>query len=57
MLLHIIARGRIGRSSEGEMVERYLKRIAWPVKHTELPDRGGAIPAHQTPVQIGRAHV
>jgi 23S rRNA (pseudouridine1915-N3)-methyltransferase len=51
MLLHIIARGRIGRSSEGEMVERYLKRIAWPVKHTELPDRGGAIPVHQTPVR------
>lgn len=55
MLLHIIARGRIGRSSEGEMVERYLKRIAWPVKHSELPDRpekgGGTLPAHQTPVR------
>lgn len=51
MLLHIIARGRIGRSSEGEMVERYLKRIAWPVKHTELPDKGGTIPGHQTPVR------
>jgi 23S rRNA (pseudouridine1915-N3)-methyltransferase len=51
MLLHIIARGRIGRSSEGEMVERYLKRIAWPVKHSELPDKGGTIPAPQTPVR------
>jgi len=26
------------------MVERYLKRIAWPTKVTELPDRGGKIP-------------
>ena len=45
MLLHIIARGRIARSSEGELVERYMKRIAWPVKLTELPERGGAMPA------------
>jgi 23S rRNA (pseudouridine1915-N3)-methyltransferase len=51
MLLHIIARGRIGRSSEGEMVERYLKRIGWPVKHTELPDKGGTVPAPMTPVR------
>ena len=26
------------------MVERYLKRIAWPTKVTELPDRGGKVP-------------
>lgn len=45
MLLHIIARGKIGRSSEAELVERYLKRIAWPTKLTELPDRGGTVPA------------
>lgn len=44
MLLHIIARGKIGRSPEAELVDRYLKRIAWPTKVTELPDRGGAIP-------------
>jgi len=44
MLLHIIARGKIGRSSEAEMVERYLKRVGWPTKVTELPDRGGTIP-------------
>ncbi|WP_326523625.1 23S rRNA (pseudouridine(1915)-N(3))-methyltransferase RlmH [Sphingomonas sp.] len=44
MLLHIITRGRIGRSAEGELVERYLKRIAWPVKVTELPDTGGRMP-------------
>ena len=44
MQLHIIARGKIGRSAEAELVERYLKRIAWPTKVTELPDRGGVIP-------------
>ncbi len=44
MLLHIIARGKIGRSPEAELVERYLKRIAWPIRVTELADRGGTIP-------------
>jgi 23S rRNA (pseudouridine1915-N3)-methyltransferase len=44
MLLHIVARGRIGRTSEAEMVERYLKRVAWPTKVTELPDREGKEP-------------
>jgi 23S rRNA (pseudouridine1915-N3)-methyltransferase len=42
--LHIIARGKIGRGPEGELVDRYLKRIAWPVKLTELPDKGGRVP-------------
>ncbi len=41
MLLHIIARGKIGRGPEAELVDRYLKRIDWPTKVTELPDRGG----------------
>ena len=44
MLLHLIARGKIGRSPEAELVERYLKRIAWPTKVTELPDSGGLLP-------------
>jgi 23S rRNA (pseudouridine1915-N3)-methyltransferase len=44
MLLHIIARGKIGRSPEAQLVDRYIKRIAWPVKITELPDRGGRVP-------------
>ena len=47
MLLHIIARGKIGRSAEAELTKRYLKRIAWPVKLTELPDLGGNMPAQQ----------
>ena len=44
MLLHILARGKIGRTAEGELVERYLKRIAWPTRVTELPDLGGRAP-------------
>ena len=44
MLLHILARGKIGRTSEAELVDRYLKRIAWPTKVSELPDRGGTVP-------------
>ncbi|MBX9813193.1 MAG: 23S rRNA (pseudouridine(1915)-N(3))-methyltransferase RlmH [Proteobacteria bacterium SG_bin5] len=44
MLLHIVARGRIGRSPEAELVDRYLQRIAWPTRLTELPDTGGRPP-------------
>ncbi|KQM62212.1 MULTISPECIES: 23S rRNA (pseudouridine(1915)-N(3))-methyltransferase RlmH [unclassified Sphingomonas] len=49
MLLHIVARGRIGRSPEGELIDRYLKRVSWPTKITELPDTGGKVP----PVEPG----
>lgn len=45
MLLHIVARGKIGRSPEADLVDRYLKRIAWPTRVTELLDRGGKMPA------------
>ena len=51
MRLHIIARGKIGRSPEAELVERYAKRIAWPFKITELPDVGGTLPAPLTPAR------
>ena len=44
MLLHIVARGRIGRGPEAELVDRYLKRVSWPTKVTELPDTGGKLP-------------
>ncbi|QQV76593.1 23S rRNA (pseudouridine(1915)-N(3))-methyltransferase RlmH [Sphingomonas aliaeris] len=44
MLLHIVARGRIGRSPEADLVARYLKRVTWPTKITELPDTGGKVP-------------
>ncbi len=40
----MVARGRIGRGPEAELVERYAKRIAWPIKVTELPDQGGRVP-------------
>src|SRR5690606_41405436 len=49
MLLHVIARGKIGRSPEAELVERYAKRITWPLRLTELPERGGRTPEPQTP--------
>jgi len=49
MRLHVIARGKIGRSPEAELVARYAKRIAWPLKLTELPETGGNIPEPQAP--------
>ena len=51
MLLHVIARGKIGRSPEAELVERYAKRIGWPLRLTELPESGGRVPEPQTPVR------
>jgi len=48
--LHIVARGRIGRGPEAELVERYMKRIAWPTAVTELPDSGaGKVPDASSP--------
>jgi 23S rRNA (pseudouridine1915-N3)-methyltransferase len=44
VLLHIVARGKIGRSPEADLVDRYLKRITWKTKLTELSDRGGKVP-------------
>tara|TARA_R110000824_G_scaffold2274_4_gene10651 strand:+ start:365 stop:787 length:423 start_codon:yes stop_codon:yes gene_type:complete len=47
MRLHIVARGKIGRSPEAELVDRYVKRIGWDVKISELPDQGGKSPKLQ----------
>jgi 23S rRNA (pseudouridine1915-N3)-methyltransferase len=44
LLLHIVARGRIGRGPEADLVERYLKRVNWPIRVSELPDTGGRVP-------------
>jgi 23S rRNA (pseudouridine1915-N3)-methyltransferase len=44
LLLHIVARGKIGRGPEAELVERYLKRLSWPARVTELPESGGRTP-------------
>ena len=49
MLLHIIARGKIGRSPEADLVARYEKRLTWPVRLTELPETGGRIPDPANP--------
>ncbi len=49
MKLHVIARGKIARSPEAELVARYEKRIAWPLQLTELPETGGRIPEPATP--------
>ena len=51
MKLHLIVRGKIGRSPEAELVDRYARRIAWPFKLTELPDTGGTVPAPVTPAR------
>ncbi len=49
MLLHVIARGKLGRSPEAELVARYEKRLTWPAGFTELPETGGRAPEPQTP--------
>ena len=49
MQLHIVARGKIARSPENDLVERYARRIVWPLKLSELPERGGSISAAPTP--------
>jgi 23S rRNA (pseudouridine1915-N3)-methyltransferase len=51
MQLHIIARGKIARSPEGDLVDRYAQRIAWPLRLTELPETGGKIPSPLTPAR------
>ena len=52
MLLHIVARGRIGRSPEAELVDRYLKRVSFPTRVTELPDAGGKMPTLEPQTRI-----
>ena len=52
MLLHIIARGKIGHSPEREIIERYLSRIAWPTKLTELSERAPLPPTRAATVSV-----
>jgi 23S rRNA (pseudouridine1915-N3)-methyltransferase len=52
LLLHIVARGKIGRSPEAELVERYLKRIGWPTRVTELAERAPLPPAPANSVSV-----
>lgn len=51
MQLHVVARGKIGRSPEADLVDRYAKRIAWPLRLTELPETGGKLPERLTPAR------
>lgn len=51
MLLHIVARGKIGRSPEADLVDRYARRISWQFRLTELPETGGKVPAPLTPAR------
>lgn len=51
MLLHIIARGKIGRSPEAELVARYEKRMTWPFRVTELPETGGKVAEPSSPAR------
>jgi 23S rRNA (pseudouridine1915-N3)-methyltransferase len=50
--LHIIARGRIGRGAEADLVTRYSKRMTWPFAITELPETGGRAPDLPTASRI-----
>ncbi len=54
LLLHIIARGKIGRSPEADLTERYLRRISWPTKVTELGDRAALpqLPANSVAIAL-----
>jgi len=52
MLLHIVARGKIGKSPEADLVERYLKRIAWPTRVTELGERSPLPPPAPNSISI-----
>ena len=45
MKLHIVARGKLGRGPEAELIARYAKRITWPFQISELPEREGTAPA------------
>jgi len=51
ILLHIIARGKIARSPEADLVTRYEKRLGWPCTLTELPETGGRTPEPITPTR------
>jgi 23S rRNA (pseudouridine1915-N3)-methyltransferase len=50
--LHIVARGRIGRGPEAELVARYEQRISWPFATTELPESGGKVAPALTPAKV-----
>ena len=52
MKLHIVARGKIGRSPEADLIARYAQRISWPFAITELPEAGGKIAELIAPAKV-----
>ncbi len=52
MRLHIVARGKIGRGPEADLVARYQKRMRPPLILTELPETGGKLPDPLNPSVI-----
>lgn len=42
--LHILAVGKIGRSPEATLVDRYMARISWPTQITELAEHRLTLP-------------
>jgi 23S rRNA (pseudouridine1915-N3)-methyltransferase len=50
--LHIVARGKIARSAEADLVARYAQRITWPFAITELPEVGGKVVPVLAPTKI-----
>ena len=52
MKLHIVARGKIARSPEADLVARYVQRIVWPFLITELPEVGGKVAAVLAPAKV-----
>jgi 23S rRNA (pseudouridine1915-N3)-methyltransferase len=50
--LHIIARGKIARTPEADLVGRYAQRMTWPMSITELPEVGGKVAAVLAPTKI-----
>jgi 23S rRNA (pseudouridine1915-N3)-methyltransferase len=50
--LHIVARGKIARSPEADLVARYAQRITWPFAITELPETGGKVAPVLAPAKV-----
>ncbi len=52
MKLHIVARGKIARSPEADLVARYAARMTWPFAITELPEVSGKVAAALAPAKV-----
>jgi 23S rRNA (pseudouridine1915-N3)-methyltransferase len=50
--LHIVARGKIARSAESELVARYATRITWPFQITERSETGGKVAPIPAPGKV-----